>query len=127
MVLAIDDSRAALLTTVAVLEDAGFAVASVWSAEEGLAEVRRLRPDVIVLDVTMLWRGAVSHGGIKVLEAIRDDPALRSTPVIIYSGSERSWHRAACEALGITTWIAKGSDPQVLIQSVWWAIEGRRR
>jgi CheY-like chemotaxis protein len=46
--------------------------------EESLAVARRVRPDLVILDVMMPRRN-----GIEVLTEIRSDEALGSTPVIV--------------------------------------------
>lgn len=56
----------------------------VWAADgnQGLALVRKLRPDLIICDVIM------PHlGGFAVLETVRADPEFVGVPVILFSAA----------------------------------------
>lgn len=67
------------------LEKEGYNVVSVNDGAEGLAMVKRLKPDLVLLD-----RVLPSLPGIDICKAIRSTPDLAGTPVIIISahGSE---------------------------------------
>lgn len=58
----------------------GWSLVAAQDAAEGLQLARQTRPDAVLLDIIMPDRD-----GWDVLAAFRDDPALRSTPVIICS------------------------------------------
>ena len=55
-----------------------YEIAEADDGEESLNVARRLRPDLVILDVMMPRRN-----GIEVLTEIRSDEALGSTPVIV--------------------------------------------
>ena len=57
-----------------------YVVHAVADGEQALESVRELRPDLVLADVMMPRRD-----GFGLLRAIRDDPALCSTPVILVS------------------------------------------
>jgi phosphoribosyl 1,2-cyclic phosphodiesterase/CheY-like chemotaxis protein len=100
-VLVVDnDPNIHLLAEKALAKD--YEVLSAEDGEEGLNEVRRSRPDMIVLDLNM------PHlGGIGVLKKLRSDPGLSGLPVLVMtaSGNESST-RAAFEA-GATDFLTK--------------------
>jgi PAS domain S-box-containing protein len=72
------------------------------SAEEAIAAIRRSPPRIIVLDLVL--PGA---DGIAVIDAIRDDPALSATPIIIYSAAELYRGERELAQLGHTTFLSK--------------------
>ena len=57
--------------------------------EESLAIARRLRPDLVILDVMMPRRS-----GIEVLTELRRDKALASTPVIVLTAQPETREEA---------------------------------
>ena len=78
---------------------------------EVLAVARDVRPDLIVLDV-MLPR----LSGIEVLDALRADPELRATPVVVIT----AWSHAELDAwtAGADRFVAKPFDPDDLSTAV---------
>ena len=82
VVVAEDDQSARAFFRTA-LERAGFVVLAAANGRRALELVRNDAVQVLLLDLSM-----PGMGGIETLEAIRSDPALRSLPVIIATGSE---------------------------------------
>jgi len=64
-----------------LLSDNGWDARAANSVDSGLALVRAVKPDAVLLDLMMPERG-----GLNALVAIRKDPALRETRVVIVSG-----------------------------------------
>lgn len=81
-VLIIDDSEAVLAYGRAVL-GGRYSVATARNGIEGLERARSIRPDAILLDLSM-----PELDGEGVLAALSEDPELRAIPVIVVS-SER--------------------------------------
>jgi len=77
-VLVIDDDPSTRDLLARFLERDGFSVATASDGRAGLAQARALRPRVILLDVTM-----PHMDGWSVLRALRADPDLGSTPIIM--------------------------------------------
>ncbi len=84
-VLVVDDSQDARLVLCRYLEEQGCQVRAVGTGAEALNEARRLRPDLITLDLMM-----PGMSGWTVLKRLGDDPELANIPVVITSivGSE---------------------------------------
>ncbi len=72
------------------------------SAEEAIAAIRQSPPKIIVLDLVL--PGA---DGIAVIDALRDDPDLAATPIIIYSAAELDSNERALAQLGHTVFLSK--------------------
>lgn len=99
MVLLIDDSEAVLAYERAAL--AGhYAIASASNGREGLQQAQSIRPDLVLLDLSM-----PEMTGDEVLAALKADASLASIPVIIVS-SERE-RAEACVKRGAAAYLAK--------------------
>jgi CheY-like chemotaxis protein len=80
-VLVIDDDPDFRASVKAMLEPEDYVVSNAATGAEGLEAVRRLQPDVILLDVMMEERTA----GFFLLRELRRIPALSGIPVIVIS------------------------------------------
>jgi CheY-like chemotaxis protein len=81
-VLIIDDNPSTVLSLKIFLEDHGYEGIGATSASEGLEMIRRLRPDLILLDVMM----ETPYSGFHICSSVKNDPKLRHVPVIGISG-----------------------------------------
>ncbi|MDX8521511.1 adenylate/guanylate cyclase domain-containing protein [Mesorhizobium dulcispinae] len=77
-ILAVDDTPENLEILRMRLEANGYEVVTAADGEEGLAKARQLEPDLILLDIMM-----PKLDGISVVRMVKQDDALRSTPVIL--------------------------------------------
>ncbi len=90
------------------------------SAHEALELARTEHPDVILLDVLM-----PEVDGLAALAALREDPALRTIPVVFLTGRASSADVARYLALGAIGVIAKPFDPVELPAAVHRMLEHR--
>jgi signal transduction histidine kinase/DNA-binding response OmpR family regulator/HAMP domain-containing protein len=123
-VLVIDDDQTVRDLMRRVLGREGFDVVTAADGAEGLALARELRPSVITLDVLMH-----ELDGWNVLQAIRGDPVLADTPVIMLSVLDEKQKGFALGASGYLTkpvdrtrlaaalapFKAKGAMPRALV------------
>ena len=65
--------------------------------------------DLILLDISM-----PGDGGFVCLRRIRDHPALRSTPVVMCTGSSLDMDRSQARHLGIVGYMVKPPSPRTL-------------
>jgi CheY-like chemotaxis protein len=74
---------------------------------EALEQLRLLAPDLLLLDLML-----PQTSGLEVLEAMRSDPEMRSTPVVVLT----AWaHFAdAAQACGADRFVAKPFEPAEL-------------
>lgn len=113
-VLLIADDDEDILTLVQLrLARSGYDVVVARDGEEALQLAREHRPDLAVLDWMM-----PKASGIDVLRAIRADPAIADTPVVMLTArvSEDDL-RAGLEA-GADDYVAKPFSPQELAATV---------
>jgi len=71
------------------------------------------RPGIIVLDLNLPRRD-----GLAVLKAIKSDPVLKLTPVIIFSGSDAPGDITTSYALGANCYIVKPRDLNSFTETV---------
>ncbi len=85
-----------------------FEVAGAVSGEEAVDLARRLRPDVVLLDVML-----PGLSGLDVVRVIRADPSLRDTPVLVMTAFSEI-DAGDAEAAGANRFLAKPFDlPQL--------------
>ncbi|HLB54895.1 MAG TPA: response regulator, partial [Gemmatimonadales bacterium] len=101
-VLVIDDEAEARDLVGRFLKEEGFTVVEADGGEAGLALARTVRPDAITLDVLM-----PGMDGWAVLSALKADPELRETPVIMLTVMD---DRSLGFALGASEYVTKPID-----------------
>ncbi len=109
-ILIVDDDQTfrGLLKTVFELE--GHQAVIVASEEAVMPTIHQVKPALVLMDVH------VSHGDtLDVLRELRADKALKSLPVVMTSGMDRS---AECLAAGATAFILKPFRPSELLEMV---------
>src|SRR5262249_60056635 len=79
-VLVVDDDASIRQICRELLEIGGYQVRDAGSANTALAEARRFRPDMILLDVLM-----PGIDGYRCAEMLRSDPAIGMAPIIFLS------------------------------------------
>jgi CheY-like chemotaxis protein len=101
-VLLIDDDSANLDSMRQMLHIDGHELVWAQDGEQGLAQVSRFRPELIVCDVIM------PHlGGYAVLETVRADPEFSGVPVVLFSAAMTEEARAIALRRGATEVLAK--------------------
>ncbi|MBH0619283.1 response regulator, partial [Salmonella enterica] len=102
IVLVVDDDSAARDLLTRFLEREGFTVKTARDGREGLALARQYRPKVVLLDVEM-----PGVNGWTMLQALRSDPVLHETPVIMVSVLHE---RSVGFAMGANEYLTKPID-----------------
>ena len=81
MIIAIVEDQAAIAELLHdVLDDAGYMPVIISSPETALAEIKRIRADLVLLDIMMPRRN-----GWEVLDDLRADSATNNLPVVLTS------------------------------------------
>jgi CheY-like chemotaxis protein len=110
LILVVDDDATVRELVVRHLERAGFAVVAARGGQEGLRLVRELRPAAVTLDIMM-----PDLDGWTVLAAIKGDPALASTPVVLMSIVDQ---KNRGYALGAADYLVKPVDRTKLVETL---------
>lgn len=80
----------------------GYQVEVANNGIEGLAQARRLEPDLILLDL-----GMPKMDGYQMMEQLRADETLKDTPVVVISAWAAAKNRERAEATGADAFITK--------------------
>lgn len=89
-------------------------VAEAGNGETGLAMARALRPDVVITDVMM--PGTTS--GLSLCQALRSDPAMSGTAIVMISAKGRAEDRMAGLEAGAHAYLVKPFSPLELVKTL---------
>lgn len=109
VVLVDDDKRVVELLEVA-LSGAGYRTFSAYDGDEALAVIKKVKPDVVVLDLRLPKRN-----GFQVCEALRSNPGTKTIPVIMISGLVEPSARVQGLRCGADDFLTKPFSPKELL------------
>jgi CheY-like chemotaxis protein len=113
-ILCIDDEEDILQITRMSLETlGGFQVSICKGSGEALAQVKRLMPDVVLLDVMM-----PGQDGPSTLKLFQEDPDVAKIPVIFLTAKAQPSELANLIRLGAKGVISKPFNPMLLSRQV---------
>jgi DNA-binding response OmpR family regulator len=112
IIIADDDLQLVNALTVR-LETEGFNVIASQDAYHALAEARKHRPDLMLLDVNM-----PAGNGFSVQERITEIPELRNTPVVYITGESKHRVDQMAKQLGAFAVIHKPFETEELMDTV---------
>lgn len=113
-VLIVDDEqhiRLLIEQTLEELEDDGVELLTAADGAEALDVVANHRPSLVFLDVTM-----PKKDGFQVARAIKDDPTMTDTTVIMLTARGQAYDREAGMAAGADEYLTKPFDPDDLLR-----------
>ncbi len=117
-ILVVDDEANIRELLTQEFTEAGYAVVTAANGREAVAEVRRQRPDLIVLDVMM-----PEMNGFDVAAVLRNDPQTLDIPIIILSivqDRERGFR------LGVDRYLTKPINTDILFREVGALLDQRK-
>ena len=117
-VLIVDDDSSIRQICREVLELGGYQVRDAGSATAALAEARRFRPDMIVLDVLM-----PNIDGYRAAEMIRADPAIGMAPIMFLSARGDTADKVRAFRSGAEDYMVKPFDAAELLARVAKALD----
>ena len=88
--LIIEDDADVAKTIERTLRGGQFEITIASNGVEGLQKVRRLKPDIIILDIIM-----PKMDGLEVCRAIRSDPMLSEIPILFLTAKAKDEDRIA--------------------------------
>jgi DNA-binding response OmpR family regulator len=121
-VLVIDDSPTILKVVQLVLTKAGFTVTTAADGDEGVAEAKDRRPDVILLDFVM-----PKMNGYQVCQALHEEEDLKDVPVILMSAKGDQVGERFVKVMGIVDYITKPFSPEAITGIVRHTIDKYRK
>ena len=118
-VIIIDDDPDVVEATKAILEGAGYAVATALDAQTGLARIRQGGIACIILDVMM----ASDTEGFHVAQDLKADPATADIPILMLTAvSQKSGFEFSPETdkafMPVEAFLEKPLDPDRLLEGI---------
>jgi len=96
------------------LEKEGYEIEVAHDGQEGLDKMKKIKPDLVLLDIIM-----PKLGELEVMEKKKQNPELRNIPVIIISNSGQPVELERAKKLGARGWLIKTEfDPQEVVEKV---------
>ena len=121
-VLVVDDDSSIRQICREVLELGGYQVRDAGSASTALAEARRFRPDMFILDVLM-----PGTDGYRLAEMIRSDPAIGMAPIMFLSARGDTADKVRAFRSGAEDYMVKPFDAAELLARVAKALDRQAR
>lgn len=106
-ILIVEDSITSRVLLKNIFESAGYTVRMAIDGEEGLKQLRRIKPALVVSDVEM-----PNLDGLGMTLAIRQDPYLMDLPIILVTSLATEADREAGIAAGANGYFVKGDINQ---------------
>lgn len=113
-ILLIEDEEIMIDLLQKKLTKEGYSVPTARDGEEGLKMMKKIKPDLILLDIIM-----PKKGGFEVMEEKIKDEELNKIPVIIISNSGQPVELERAKKLGVKDWLIKTEfDPEEVLEKV---------
>ena len=109
-VLIADDLKFFLEVEKNFLQRGGFEVLTADSGARALEIARQVQPHLILIDLEM-----PQMDGAAACAAMRQEPALASTPIILMSATGSEENRRRCQKAGCTEFVVKPQKPEDLL------------
>jgi signal transduction histidine kinase len=113
VVLLVDDSPADRALFRTILSRGGYTVHEVATGREALVKARELRPHALVLDVNL-----PDIDGHDVCRAVRSDPSMGGTPVLMLTVRDNDSDVLAGLEAGADDYVPKDSDSRIILARV---------
>ena len=102
LILIVEDNQLYLYLLVDILTNCGYRVITATNGEEGIAQAREKRPDLILMDIQM-----PILDGLQATLRIRSDPSMQKTPIIALTALAMSGDREKCIEAGMNDYLSK--------------------
>jgi twitching motility two-component system response regulator PilH len=112
-ILIIDDDEIVCYGVKNILGKEGYEVMALLNAKDIIANVKKFKPDIILLDLYM-----PSIGGIEVCKMLNEDPVLKDIPIIILSALDKRPDKLKAYQQGVVEYLVKPIDREVLLAKI---------
>ena len=110
-ILSVDDSKTIWMIVGKAFKSYDCQMCEAANGEEGLAVAAKERPDLIILDVTM-----PVMDGVTMLTKLKEDPELKSIPVIMLTAESGRENVLQIAKLGVRDYLVKPFKEDQLIE-----------
>jgi DNA-binding response OmpR family regulator len=112
-VLVADDDLDHVTIVRAILEQNGFEAFEAYNGEETLQQIDKHHPDLVLLDIMM-----PKLDGLQVVRRLKDNPATRDLPIIMFSAKSGTREISESFNFGAANYLIKPIDTQKLLQKI---------
>jgi DNA-binding response OmpR family regulator len=112
-VLVVEDDKDINKALCCRLRSAGYDVITAEDSITGLCNAVKVRPDVLILDITM-----PGGDGFSIVERLREHTSLGHLPFIILTASRRPEYRQTARRLGAHAYLEKPYEAVQLLEAV---------
>ena len=112
-ILVVDDEPDLVEITQTHLKEAGYRVFKAFDGREGLEAAKRVKPDLILLDIAM-----PGMDGLQMLEVLRGTPGLAAIPVLMLTARKHSDNILEAERLYAADFLIKPFTYEELLRAV---------
>jgi DNA-binding response OmpR family regulator len=112
-ILVVDDDPKIVRLVRSYLEQSGYRVESVNDGNRALQAIQSLRPDLVVLDLML-----PGQDGLSVTRAVRSDPKLASTAILMLTARVEDIDRIIGLELGADDYVTKPFNPREVVARV---------
>lgn len=113
LVVVMDDDAGTRMLVSQVLKKEGYDILAAEDGVKGLELIRQFKPDLVVSDVQM-----PGLDGFEVLDAVRNDESLATTPIILLTSLQDRAHMRQGMTTGADDYLTKPFAPQELREAV---------
>jgi CheY-like chemotaxis protein len=107
-ILVIDDNEIILKTTSMKLQSAGYQVFTALDGSEGVAAVRREKPDLVLLDITFPPDvSGMSWDGFRIMDWLHRVDETKKIPIIVISGVVEEKNKQRATSAGAVAFFPK--------------------
>ncbi len=112
-ILIVDDEIEMVELEVIRFEAHGYDVRATYDGESGIKMVRDWAPDLVILDIML-----PGMDGYAVCEALKKDPQLKQTPIILVSAMDQKYDTARGLKAGADATFTKPFEPPLLLAKI---------
>jgi two-component system chemotaxis response regulator CheY len=112
-ILTVDDSASIRQMVKLTLKSGGYEVVEAVDGNDGLAQARRLRADMVITDLNM-----PGMNGLALIREIRKLPTYTGVPILFLTTESAAELKAEAKAAGATGWIVKPFQQEQLLGAV---------
>jgi len=118
-ILVVDDNEIILKTTSMKLQSAGYQVFTALDGSEGVAAVRKIKPDLVLLDITFPPEvSGMSWDGFRIMDWLHRVDETKKIPIIVISGVVEEKNRQRAIASGAVAFFPKPVNFDEMIQVI---------
>lgn len=112
-ILLVEDTDHVIIVIKDYLEQAGFKVEVAHNGLEGIEQSKRIRPDLILMDIQM-----PDMDGLEATRQLRSDAQFSNTPIIALTALAMKGDRERCLAAGMDEYISKPVHLKSLVKMI---------